>query len=171
MVYLNITLQEYSEVQLEISNMLINIIEKNNPYKWMPNCKPFVNRYNGKISYDNSGEVCRMNKADLKKIIEKIEKKQVNACYCSRLEALLEEIKVDRWIATYQPNNGKHWVSYNDILKGKFKYWKYNNSEINNVSKCDGGKLTSNLDNIFLDFIENASYKFYSAKFLMEINK
>lgn len=171
MVHLNTILQEYSEVQLEVSNMLINIIEENNPHKWQPDCKPFVNRYNGKISYDKSGEVCRMNKADLKKIIQKIERMQLDTRYCSHLEALLEEIKVDKWTATYLPNCGKHWVSYNDILRGKFKYWKYNNLEISYVNKYKNEKLTADLDNAFSDFIENASYKFYSAKLLMEIKK
>lgn len=176
MVYLCTTLQEYKiqencKVQLEISNMIINIIEQNSPYRWLPDCKPFVNRYNGKISYDKSGEVYRMSREDLKKIIVKIERSQLDTCIFSPLQTLLEEIKIDKWIATYRPNCGKHWVSYNDILKSKFEYWKYNNLQADNIGCHKDEKFADDLDNIFLDFIENASYKFYSAKLLMEIKK
>lgn len=163
--------QEYEYIKLEISNMIINIIEKNIPHKWLPTTEPFINKYNGRISYDKSGEVCKISETDLKKIIKEIERKQNTICYSPPLEVLLEQIKIDKWTATYRSNYGKHWISYNDILKGKFNYWKYNNFKINDNGNYADHKLYSCLDNIFYDFIENAPYKFYSAKLLAELKK
>lgn len=163
---------EYEYINLEISNMIINIFEKNIPYKWLPTTEPFINKYNGRLSYDKSGEVCRMREEDLKEIIKEIERKPLAVYYSSKLQELLLEIKLDSWIATYESNYGKHWISYSDKLEETFNNWKYENFLlVDEAENYIDNKLEETLDGIYYDFMKNAPYKFYSTKLLKEIKK
>jgi hypothetical protein len=57
-----------SEIGLIISNFLVKIIEENIPHKWIAMEEPFANIYNGRISYDYSGEVQKTSVIDLKRL-------------------------------------------------------------------------------------------------------
>ncbi|WP_255257306.1 hypothetical protein [Bacillus sp. AFS014408] len=46
----------------------MSVIEEKVSFKWEATKEPFINPYNGRVSYDYSGEVKKMTKEDLEEI-------------------------------------------------------------------------------------------------------
>jgi hypothetical protein len=109
------------EIKLLISNMLIEVIETYIPHKWVDTVEPFMNRYNGRISCDYSGEVKEMTQEEFKEILLTLGKSEMPLFYLPLLDELLSNIYIDQWVPTYVSNYGKHWVSYKDLLEEKFR--------------------------------------------------
>ena len=159
------------EINLVISKIIMEIIEKNIPHKLIATEEPFENTYNGRISYDYSGEVRKMTSSDLKSIIKDYNPN--DSMTFSRLDYLLEETYIDSWTATYQSNCGKNWSSYKDITQEKFNEWKNENFKIwdgdGEYCKDDGvdmEQIDIELDEIFEMFLKNTSADLYLAKIL-----
>ncbi|WP_291583949.1 hypothetical protein [Clostridium sp. UBA6640] len=156
-----------SEINLIISNFIFRIIEENVPYIWISEEEPFINQYNGKISYDYSGKVEKMVANDLKEIVKN---SPASMFYSSELESLLSEVHINQWIATHQSNFGKHWLNYKDLIEEKFNEWKYTNF---NLYDEDGEELNEELDieldDVFYKFLEKTPIDIYYAKILSRI--
>jgi hypothetical protein len=158
------------EIKLLISNMLIEVIETYIPHKWVDTVEPFMNRYNGRISYDYSGEVKEMTQEEFKEILLTLRKSEMPLFYLPLLDKLLSNIYIDQWVPTYVSNYGKHWVSYKDLLEEKFREWRHANFELYDE---DGNELNEELeeklDEIFYEFLENTSHEIYAQKILKSI--
>ena len=79
-----------AEIDLAISSLLFQIIENKKPYTWYKTEELFINSYNGRLSYDYSGEVREMTCADLIKIENELGKSEVaRFIHKSKLDELL----------------------------------------------------------------------------------
>lgn len=149
-----------SNIELMISKFIFYVIDENIPHIWFATEEPFLNQYNGNISYDYSGNVKIMTEADLKDI------KDISPS----LESFLEEIYIDQWKPTYNSNYGKVWTNYKDLLQEYFDEWKYNNFDLYDE---DGNELNEeledNLDKIYYKFLEKKSFDIYYRKILDDI--
>jgi hypothetical protein len=159
-----------NELKLIISKFLFEIIEENTPYVSIPEEEPFINKYNGKISYDYSGKVEKMELHNLKEIVKSLGKNPVSICYSSKLEEMLSEIYIDQWVPSYVPNCGKDWINYKYILEEKFNEWKNENFDLYDEDGNEiNEELESNLDDILYDFFENTSIDIYYQKILRKL--
>lgn len=156
------------EIGLIISNFLIEIIEKNIPHKWVGKEEPFHNIYNGRISYDYSGEVVKMSIIDFKNILTDY---SPNFIYVSELDMLFQEIYINRWEPSYESNRGKNWISYKDILEEKYNEWKYESFELydddgnyTQQEEADMEDVDIKLDELLQDFLTATSIDLYYAK-------
>ena len=161
---------DLTEIKLLCSKFLFDVIEENLPYMWIPEEEPFINKYNGKISYDHSGKVEKMSCKNLKELAKNLGNNPASMCYCSELDELLSKIYVDLWEPSYISNCGKNFISYKDKLTDKFNEWKYNNFDLYDE---DGNELNEELD-IELDialnnFLESTSIDMYYIKILKTI--
>ncbi|SHH31777.1 hypothetical protein [Tepidibacter thalassicus] len=164
---------ERKEIYLVISKLLIEVIETNKPYIWYKTEEPFINKYNGRISYDYSGEVREMTYTDIIKMKNELGKSEIaQILYFSKLDELLSEIYIDQWTPTFQSNYGKSWVSYKELLERSFNEWKYENFEIyNEETEEEDEDLDIELDNVLYDFLEDTSYEIYYAKILNSLKQ
>ncbi len=156
------------EIMLVISNLIIEVIEKNTPYQWIQTVEPFPHPYKyDKISYDYSGETIPMIKEEFQKMAKDLDKDQ---WYTSKLHKLLDSVYIDEWVASYISNLGKSWISYFELLEDKFNEWKYDNFQLYDE---DGNELDEDLemelDDIFYDFIKNTSHELYYKKILKKL--
>lgn len=119
------------------------------------------------VSYDYSGEVKGMNKAEFQKIVSALGDQE---WYSSKLEELLHSLYINQWTPTYTSNYGKHWVDYIDLLRDKFNEWKYENFQLYDE---DGNELDEELelelDGCLYDFLEHTSHEIYVKKILKKI--
>ncbi len=111
-----------TEYQIEkiIRELTIKIITDYVPHKWVLTEDPFQNQYNGRTSYDYSGEVEKMTKQNIEQLYKEV----------SSLEELLDRLYIDRWKSSNQPNRGKDWVTFNNLLYEEYKEWIYDNFEV-----------------------------------------
>ncbi|AMQ22519.1 hypothetical protein A0V43_04160 [Geobacillus sp. JS12] len=146
----------------------MEVIQTHIPHQWIYNAEPFINPYNGKISYDYSGEVRKMKKEEFAELVRSLGRSKGSRFYCSPLDELLNNVYIDQWVPTYMSNYGKRWVTYCDLLRETFDQWKYSHFEIYDE---DGNEVNEDLnlqlDEIFEDFLENTSHE----PFVREIEK
>lgn len=152
------------EIQLIFSNILINIIENNKPYKWIYTKESFVNKYNGSESFDNSGEVIEMSEKNIMTTIKLINSSFLLDSEVPKLREILNDIKINRWTPTYKSNCGKYWISYLDLFKEKYKKFNNSTSILKKIRREE-------VEFFYKDFMENRSYQFYLAKMLKELRK
>lgn len=152
------------EIERLISNMLMAVIEENEPFQWIKTEEPFYNPYKNKISYDYSGEVRPMAKEEFQGIVANLGGKE---WYSSKLEELLSLVYINRWEPTYMSNYGKNWLNYKDLLQRKFSDWKYENFDLYDE---DGNELNEELeieiDEVLYTFLEQISHEMYARKIL-----
>lgn len=159
------------EIELIISNLLIQVIENNTPHKWVAAEEPFYNVYKDKISYDYSGEVKKMIKEDLEDLIKTINNEPLY-CYVSTLQRLISNIYVGQWVPSYESNRGKNWISYEDILEYKYMDWKSDNFVLYDEEEdIDFEELDMELDEILYNFFEEMPEDIYIAKLYQAFKK
>jgi CRISPR/Cas system CMR-associated protein Cmr1 (group 7 of RAMP superfamily) len=161
------------EIYLVISNLLFRVIADNKPYTWYRTEEPFFNIYNGRTSYDYSGEVREMLQEDLIKIEKETgDSEKAHFCYTSELDELLSEVYINQWLASYQSNCGKYWVNYKSLLEEAFNEWKYANFPLYDEETDEEDEdLETKLDSVLYEFIKNTSSAIYYAKILQGIKK
>ncbi|MED4923779.1 hypothetical protein P9743_06010 [Anoxybacillus geothermalis] len=159
---------DFRHIPQLIARMLMEVIQTHIPHQWIYTVEPFINPYNGKISYDYSGEVRKMKKEEFAELVRSLGRSKGSRFYCSPLDELLNNVYIDRWVPTYMSNYGKRWVTYCDLLRETFDQWKYSHFEIYDE---DGNEVNEDLnlqlDEIFEDFLENTSHE----PFVREIEK
>jgi hypothetical protein len=112
--------------------------------------EPFENIYNGRISYDYSGEVQKMSVIDLKRLSNDYEP---NFIYVSKLDMLLPKVYINSWLPSYESNRGRNWISYKDLLYDKYNDWKYESFKLCCENNDDiDEELDSELDEVLEDF-------------------
>lgn len=151
-----------------------DVIENNTPYKLVKDVEPFINQYTGNISYDYSGDVEKIKKNDLKEILKS---NDYDFIYSSQLDKLLSEVYIDQWVASYESNRGKNWISYKCIVEENYDNWKY---EFFDIFDEDGDYIIDNeinteyleeqLDDILESFIREQSLEIYYARILKTIS-
>jgi len=165
----NLSLQEFNTI---LSKFLMETIEENSPHKWIYDEEPFINQYNGKLSYDYSGKVEPLSVLELKEFIDSLGNGEDSDIYESCLDELLENLYVGYWEASYISNRGKNWVSYKDVFERKFNDWKYENFDLYNEDGEElNEELEEKLDNSFCEFLKKTSHLIYSAKMIKELKK
>lgn len=152
--------KEISEI---ISGLLMEIIEQHSPFHWILTIEEFVHPYKaGKISRDYSGDVKPMTKKEFKEIISDLGEKHWHS---SKLEELLSSMHIGRWEATYISNNGRHWVSFEDLLYEKYNEWQGEKFVLYDKDGNDvDEELNMELNEILYDFIEDTPHEIYARK-------
>lgn len=156
------------EIQNEIKKMIIEIIEKNIPHKWLYSIEPIYNDYSGFVEKITKKEFWEFIKENIKK--EKIHYFDYRE---SEFENLFSIIYINEWEATYESNYGKNWISYFCLLQKKYGEWKYQNFPIWIEKEEDIDlELDIKLDTIFEKFIKNINgIEFYINKIFQSIHK
>jgi len=117
-----------AEVKEFVLNLVESVINSNDPHLLIASKEPFENLF-GTISYDYSGNVRRLAKADHDTLINYLyESEQVGDG--PNLYGLLSHLFINEWTATYVSNSGKAWTSYWDLVTSEFDRWRYDNFEV-----------------------------------------
>lgn len=163
-LYQNIS---FEDIYLVISDIIINVISHNTPYKWIATEEPFYNLI-GRISYDYSGIVEKMIIDDLRLLANNY---KPDDYHLSKLDYLLSNIYINSWNATYTSNYGKQWLNYNDLVEDLYRSWKYENFDIFDddgeyiiIDNEDMEQLDIELDNIFRTFLKETSPDLYLSR-------
>lgn len=158
------------EIDLLLSHIIMDVIEEHVAFKWEATKEPFINPYNGRVSYDYSGGVRKMTKEDLKEIEKTLGENDASMIFESKLDELLDTIHINNWTATYTSNLGKHWISFRDLVEEKYNEWKYENFELYDEDGEEiNEELAEELDDLFFSFFRNTSHEMYVAKLLKKI--
>ncbi|MCT4585708.1 MAG: hypothetical protein N4A54_12350 [Peptostreptococcaceae bacterium] len=156
------------DIDLIISNFIIKTINNNEPYVCFMIEEPFANSYNGKITYDYSGDIRKMTYEDIV-YLKKLLLNSTNN-YSSRLEKFLEQVYVKEWKPTEESPLNRAWLTYRNLSEDLYNDWKFNNFDFFDKNDLENEDLDIELDTIFYEFVEKTSYELYYARLLSTFN-
>ena len=128
-------------VSEKVESIVREVLATTKIYVWEYSEEPYQNPYNGRISYDRSGEVREATAYDINIILE--EAQEPEGWHDSAFQQLLSELKTGNWQATYMSGCGKHWITFEDLIEDEYNEWKYKNFELYDE---DGNELDEDLE-------------------------
>lgn len=159
------------DIEKKLREYILKILKSEELFLVMPTKEPFYNIYSDKISYDYSGEAKPLSSSNLQEF--KSQFKNLTEVGYSKLEALLWTVTEDNWMASYESNRGKNWVSFYDNV---FNYWNELVFELfRDINLEDHPELDdflvdeSNL--MFYDFLNYENHKPYYEIIMKRVTK
>lgn len=159
------------DIEEKLREYIFKILENEELFLVMSTKEPFYNIYSDKISYDYSGEAKSLNSSNLQEFKSQFENLTKVGYY--KLEALLWIINENNWVASYESNRGKNWISFYDNVLNYCNELAFGLFEDINLEDQPElyDFLVDECSLMFYDFLEHENYEPYYEVVMKRINE
>lgn len=162
-----------SDIKLEISNMIFQVIEENIAHKWCRTVEVSENINDNTLNFDYSGEVRIMTVHDVIELDNSLRSEYLSGGYCyAALDEMLRRTYIDGWERGMRQCLSRSWISYRKLLEYKFNDWKYMSfGYCGTGGRYDFDEIDDMLYEIFSNFLAEMPHSLYHAKLLKTVGE